>query len=115
MSLERRLDNVVHRVGFASSRPQARQLVSHGHVLVNGRKLDIPSYQVCEGQEVTLKPKAKENLFVKGALETAQSRGIPRWLELDAAEKKAKVIALPTREDVSLPVQEKLIVELYSK
>jgi small subunit ribosomal protein S4 len=115
VSLERRLDNVVHRLGFASSRPQARQIVAHGHVLVNGKKIDVPSYEVKQGQEISLREKLRKNPFVGAAVEAARSRGIPRWLELDGAELKAKVVAMPTREDVSLPVQEKLIVELYSK
>lgn len=115
LSLERRLDNIVHRAGFAPSRPAARQLVSHGHVLVNGRKIDIPSYQVVGGQEITLKESSKKNDFVVASLESAKSRGIPRWIELDAEQLKAKVVSLPGREDVALPIQEKMIVELYSK
>ena len=115
LSLERRLDNVVHRAGFASSRPQARQLVAHGHVLVNGKKINVPSFELKDGQEITLKERLRKNAFVVAAVEAAKSRGVPRWLELDAEQVKAKVIAKPAREDVSLPVQEKLIVELYSK
>src|SRR5689334_11118422 len=83
LSLERRLDNVVHRVGFASSRPQARQLVAHGHVMVNGKKVDIPSFQVAEGQEITVKERLKKNPFLAASVEAAKSRGVPRWLELD--------------------------------
>ena len=115
LSLERRLDNVVHRLGFASSRPQARQLVAHGHVLVNGRKIDVPSFEVKAGIEITLRERLRKNPFVAAAVESARARGVPRWLELDGDQVKAKVLSLPTREDVSLPVQEKLIVELYSK
>ena len=115
LSLERRLDNVVHRLGFASSRPQARQLVAHGHVLVNGRRVDVPSFEIREGHEITLRERLKKNPFVAAAVEASRSRGIPRWLELDAEQMKARVVSLPAREDVSLPVQEKLIVELYSK
>jgi len=114
-SLECRLDNVVHRVGFASSRPQARQMVSHGHVLVDGKKVDIPSFEVKQGQAISLKEKAKLNAFVVASIEAAQSRGMPRWLQLDADQASVKVLSTPNREDVSLPVQEKLIVELYSK
>ena len=115
IALERRLDNVIHKLGFASSGRQARQMVTHGHITINGRKTNIPSYQVREGEEVALKVKARQNPFVQAAMEAARSRGVPRWLELDADQFKGKVVALPTREDVSLPVQEQLIVELYSK
>ena len=115
IALERRLDNVVHRLGFAVSGSQARQLVSHGHVTVNGHKVDIPSFQVREGQVVSLREKVRRNPFVTSSLEAARSRGIPRWLELDSDQWQGKIVSLPTREDVSLPVQEQLIVELYSK
>jgi small subunit ribosomal protein S4 len=115
ISLERRLDNVVLKLGFASSASQARQLVSHGHVTVNGQKTDIPSYQVREGETVALKEKTRKNSFVAASLEAARSRGVPRWLELEPDQFQGKVVALPTREDVSLPIQEQLIVELYSK
>ncbi len=113
--LERRLDNVVHRLGFAASRSQARQLVRHGHVRVNGRKVNVPSYVVNAGAVVSVKEKSRKNPLITGAVETAKGRGIPAWLELNAAEFEGKVIALPKREDVALPVNEKLIVELYSK
>jgi small subunit ribosomal protein S4 len=113
--LERRLDNVVHRLGFAASRTQARQLVRHGHVRVNGRKVNIPSFVVGAGAVVSVKEKSRKNPLIAGAVETAKGRGIPAWLELNAAEFEGKVIALPKREDVALPVNEKLIVELYSK
>jgi len=115
IALERRLDNVVHRLGFGASRAQARQIVSHGHVTINGKKVDIPSYQVKQGEVVAVKAKLKENSFLTAAVESARARGIPRWLELDGGELKGTVVAMPTREDVSLPVQEQLIVELYSK
>jgi small subunit ribosomal protein S4 len=115
LTLERRLDNVVHRAGFASSRAQARQLVAHGHVLVDGHKIDIPSYQTREGQEVTVRDRLRKNALVLASVEAARARGVPRWLELDSDQVKAKVVTAPTREDVSLPLQEKLIVELYSK
>jgi small subunit ribosomal protein S4 len=113
--LERRLDNVVHRLGFAASRTQARQLVRHGHVRVNGRKVNVPSFVVNAGALVSVKEKSRKNPLIVGAVETAKGRGIPAWLELNAAEFEGKVVALPKREDVALPVNEKLIVELYSK
>ena len=113
--LELRLDNVVYSLGFASSRSQARQLIRHGHVLVNGRRTDIPSFQVKPGMEVALKEKLRANAFVSEALDTAQGRGVPPWLELDGENYKGKVLALPTREDIRLPIQEQLIVELYSR
>jgi small subunit ribosomal protein S4 len=113
--LERRLDNVVHRLGFSGSRPQARQLVRHGHVRVNGRKVNVPSMIVPQGAVVSIKDKSRTNPLIASAVETAKGRGIPAWLELDAAQFQGKVIALPKREDVSIPISEKLIVELYSK
>ncbi len=113
--LELRLDNVVHRLGFAASRAQARQLVRHGHVRVNGRKVNIPSYVVNAGAVVAVKEKSRKNPLIAGAVETAKGRGVPAWLELNAAEFEGKVVALPKREVVGVPVNEKLIVELYSK
>ncbi len=113
--LERRLDNVVHRLGFSGSRAQARQLVRHGHVRVNGKKVNVPSYVVGTGAVVSVKEKSKTNPLIAGAVETAKGRGIPAWLELNASEFQGKVVTLPKREDVALQVNEKLIVELYSK
>ena len=113
--LELRLDNVVYTLGFASSRAQARQLVRHGHVVINGRVRNIPSLQVKPGMELVLKDKMKANAFVVEALETAQGRGVPPWLELDGENFRGKVLSLPTREDIRLPIQEQLIVELYSR
>jgi len=113
--LEQRLDNVVYSLGFASSRAQARQLVRHGHVQVNGRRVDIPSFQVKVGMEISLREKTRNNVQVADALDTAQGRGVPPWLELDAENMRGKVIALPNREDIRLPIQEQLIVELYSR
>ena len=113
--LERRLDNVVHRLGFSGSRAQARQLVRHGHVRVNGKKVNVPSYAVGAGAVVSVKEKSKANPLIAGAVETAKGRGIPAWLELNASEFQGKVVTLPKREDVALQVNEKLIVELYSK
>jgi small subunit ribosomal protein S4 len=113
--LECRLDNVVFRLGFAPSRGAARQMVMHGHVKVDGRRVDIPSFQTKSGQSIELSEKAKNNEFVKSSLETAAGRGIPKWLTLDSAAFKGQVIATPTREDVPLDINEQLIVELYSK
>ena len=113
--LERRLDNVVYRLGFGSSRDQARQLVRHGHVRVNDKKLDIPSYQVNEGEVITLSSRAGKNAQVQQSVESVKGRGVPKWLELDAAAFKGRVVSMPAREDVNFPIQEQLIVELYSK
>jgi small subunit ribosomal protein S4 len=113
--LERRLSNVVYRLGFGSSQAQARQLVRHGHVRINGRKIDIPSYQVRVGDQLTLASRAAKNPLVQSSVEAVKGRGVPRWLELDPAGMSAKVLALPARDDVSFPIQEQLIVELYSK
>jgi len=113
--LERRLDNVVHRLGFAASRAQARQLVRHGHVRVNGRKVNVPSFVVGAGATVSIKEKSRKNPLIATSVETAKGRGVPAWLELNTTEFEGKVVALPKREDVGVPVNEKLIVELYSK
>jgi small subunit ribosomal protein S4 len=113
--LERRLDNVVHRLGFAASRAQARQLIRHGHVTVNSRKVNIPSVTVGQGAVIAIKAKSRQNPLIAGAVETAKGRGVPAWLELSAGEFQGKVVTLPKREDVALAVNEKLIVELYSK
>jgi small subunit ribosomal protein S4 len=113
--LELRLDNVVYSLGFASSRRQARQLVRHGHLLVNERTTTIPSLQVKPGMEIALKEKVRSNALVNEALDTAQGRGVPPWLELDAENYRGRVVSLPTREDIRLPIQEQLIVELYSR
>lgn len=113
--LERRLDNVVHRLGFAASRAQARQLVRHGHVRVNGKKVNIPSLTLGAGTVVSIKDKSRSNPLIATAVETAKGRGVPAWLELDGTQFTGKVLALPKREDVAVPVSEKLIVELYSK
>ena len=113
--LERRLDNVVVRLGFASTHNQARQLVRHGHVQVNGKKVNIPSFQVAIGHEIGVKEKMKKNVQVVGALEMAGGRGTPHWLELNAANASGRILSLPKREDVNLPIQERMIVELYSK
>ncbi|MFI5326684.1 MAG: 30S ribosomal protein S4 [Candidatus Rokuibacteriota bacterium] len=113
--LERRLDNVVYRLGFGSSRAQARQLVRHGHVRVNDRKLNIPSFQVRVGDTVSMASRAAKNGQVAASVEAVKGRGVPKWLELDADGMKGKVLSLPARDDVNFPIQEQLIVELYSK
>ncbi len=113
--LERRLDNAVFRMGFASSRNQARQLVRHKHVLVNGKKVNIPSFQVSVGDEVTIKEKSRANALINESLEAVERRGVPSWIELDKTAYKSTVKALPNREELTMPIQEQLIVELYSK
>jgi small subunit ribosomal protein S4 len=113
--LERRLDNVVYRLGFGSSRDQARQLVRHGHVRVNEKRLNVPSFQVNKGDVIALSPRAAKNVLVTASIEAVKGRGVPKWLELDAAGMKGKVLSMPARDDVNFPIQEQLIVELYSK
>lgn len=114
--LERRLDNVVQRAGLASSKAQARQLVLHGHVRVNGRKVNIPSYLVSVGEEITLSDKMHQNAMVLEARNLAQSQNVVPWLEMDRENFRSRVIAMPRREDVQTPpMNEQLIVELYSK
>jgi small subunit ribosomal protein S4 len=114
--LERRLDNVLCRAGFASSHAQARQLILHGHACVNGRKVNIPSYLVKVGEEISIVEKMHQNAMVLEARNVAQSQNLVPWLELDREHFKAKVVALPKREDVHTPeFNEQLIVELYSK
>jgi small subunit ribosomal protein S4 len=113
--LERRLDNVAYRLGFAISRRQARQLVRHGHVQVNGRKVNIPSYQVNAGDEVALRDHAKKLTIVEQATQFAASNPLPTWLEVNFENLSGRVLTLPKRKDVNLPVNEQLIVELYSK
>jgi len=113
--LERRLDNVIYRMGLATSRAQARQLVRHGHFTVNGRKVDIPSFSVKPGDVVTLRQSSRNNPAILHALEEVKGRGVPEWLSFDQAAMAAKIGSVPTREQINLPVQEQLIVELYSK
>ena len=112
---ESRLDNVVYRCGWASSRAEARQLVVHGHFTVNGKKVDIPSYLVKPGELVAIKDKSRQSDKFKAVLEANSAKPVPKWLDVDAANAQAKVDALPTREDIDLEVDETLIVELYSK
>ncbi len=113
--LERRLDNVVFRMGFATSRSEARQLVRHGHFRVDGRRVDVPSYVTRPGMRVTLLESSREVARIVGALDTIERRSIPGWLELDKDRFEGVVKALPTREDITMPIQEQLIVELYSR
>ena len=113
--LERRLDNVIYRLGLATSRPQARQMVRHGHFLVNGRKVDVPSYSVRVGEVLTVRQTSHETPAILHAIEEVKGRGIPEWLSFDAAGLSGRVVSLPTREQINLPVQEQLIVGLCSK
>ena len=113
--LECRLDNVVYRLGFAMSRAEARQMVSHGHFTVNGRKVNIPSYQVKPGMVITLKESSRGLEKIKANVEANSSRPAPKWLEYDANNQIAKVVGVPARDDIDLPIEEHLIVELYSK
>lgn len=113
--LESRLDNVVYRLGFAMSRAEARQMVSHGHFTVNGRKVNIPSYQVKPGMIVALKESSRSLEKFKANVEANSFRPVPKWLEYDANNMMAKVVAVPARDDIDLPIEEHLIVELYSK
>ncbi len=113
--LERRLDNVVYRSGFSTSRRQARQLVNHGHIMVNDRKVNIPSFQVKPGDVVTVKGRSQKNPHVEGAWQTAAGRGRPAWLSSGGMEYSVSVSGIPTRADVDANINEQLIVELYSK
>ena len=113
--LERRLDNVVYRLGLATSRPQARQLVRHGHVRVNGKRADVPSFSLKAGDAVTVRERSSKKPSIVYAMEEVKGRGIPGWLEFDASTMTGRVATLPTRDEINLPVQEQLIVELYSK
>jgi len=113
--LERRLDNVVFRLGFATSRAEARQLVRHGHFSVNGRTVDVPSFKVKPGSRIVLREGSRQIQRVADALEALERRSVPGWLELDKEHFEGVVMTLPTREDVTMPIQEQLIVELYSR
>ena len=113
--LERRLDNVVFRLGFAQARRQARQLVRHGHIAVNGRKVNVPSFQVSVGDEVTVRENSRKLVVLEAAKEFASHQPSPAWLEINRDNFSGRVLALPKREDINLPVNEQLIVELYSK
>ncbi len=113
--LERRIDNVVFRLGIASTRRQARQIVRHGHILVNGKRLDIPSALVYEGDVVSISEKSRSNVFFKGLAENYSALSVPAWLEADASNLSGKVTRYPNREEIDVPVSEQAIVELYSK
>ena len=113
--LERRLDNVVFRLGFATSRAEARQLVQHGHFAVNGRTVTIPSYVVRPNNKITLREGSRQIARIVGALEALESRAVPGWLEIEKESFTGTVKALPAREDVTMPIEEQLIVELYSR
>ena len=113
--LERRLDNVVYRLGFAMSRAEAKQLVKHGHFTVNGNKVNIPSYLVKEGDVVAMTDKSKDSDKIKGVLEANSAKPVVKWIEKDSENVKGKIVALPTVEDIDLPIEVHLIVELYSK
>ena len=115
VSLESRLDNIVFRMGFATSRAEARQLVRHGHFLLNGRKATIPSMLVRPGNKITLREKSREIARIVGALEALEGKAVPQWLEIEKDSFEGTVKALPTREDVTLPIEEQLIVEHYSR
>jgi small subunit ribosomal protein S4 len=113
--LEQRLDNAVYRMGLATSRAAARQLVRHGHIQVAGRKVNIPSFQVSPGQEISVRESSRKLPSLLHALDMMGGRGIPSWLEFDRAAMRGKVLSVPKREDVNFPIQEQMIVELYSK
>ncbi|MBR3002757.1 MAG: 30S ribosomal protein S4 [Clostridia bacterium] len=113
--LESRLDNVVYRLGYANTRAQARQFVNHGQFEVNGKKVNIPSYLVKVGDVITIKENKKDNATIKANMEGNSGRPIPKWLEMDAKNASGKVVRLASREDIDLPIEEHLIVELYSK
>jgi len=113
--LERRLDNMVYRLGFANSRAEARQLVRHGHFLVNDRKIDVPSALVRPGDVVAVRERSRQIVRIQEALELSQRRGVPEWLEVDRPNFTGRIRALPARGDLTMPINEKLVVELYSK
>jgi small subunit ribosomal protein S4 len=113
--LERRFDNVIYRLGLSTSRSQARQFVRHGHFLVNGKKVDIPSYSLRQGDVITVLARSQKNPTLEHATEEVKGRGIPEWLSFDGNTMTGRIVSMPTREQINLPVQEQLIVELYSK
>jgi len=115
LMLERRLDNAVYRLGFATSRAEARQLVRHGHIEVAGRKINIPSFTVAPGQEITVREKSRKQASIQRALDLTGGRSVPPWLELNREALRGRVMSLPKREDVNFPIQEQMVVELYSK
>jgi small subunit ribosomal protein S4 len=113
--LERRMDNVVYRLGFATSRAEARQLVRHGHFRVNGRKVDVPSFSVRAGDQISVRERSRKVARIQESLELAQRRGVPEWLEIQPETFTGTVKVLPSRADMTMPINEKLVVELYSK
>jgi small subunit ribosomal protein S4 len=113
--LERRLDNVIYRLGLADSRPQARQLVNHGHIRIDGKKVDIASYLVKPGQTITVRERSRDMDHLKELREQGAAKPIPKWLDLDAANLVGKIVAMPQRDDIDLTIEEHLIVEYYSK
>src|SRR5271170_55496 len=113
--LEQRLDNTIYRMGFAESRRQARQVVRHGMILVNAKKVDIPSYNLKAGDKISILERFRENVGLKRSLEMLQKRGVPEWLEVDTGTLSGTFKKVPTKDEIALPVQEQLIVELYSK
>ena len=113
--LERRLDNIVFRLGFAYSRNQSRQLISHNHILVNGKRVNIPSYIVKAGDVIEIREKSRKMPLINEAVEAVERLGVPSWLALEKENYRGKVIAFPERKDLTMPVQEQLIVELYSR
>jgi small subunit ribosomal protein S4 len=113
--LERRLDNVVYRLGFVTSRDEGRQLVRHGHFTVNARRVTIPSYRVKQGDEVGLSPRGKNAARIVGALEMLEARTVPSWVEIDKESQVGQITGNPVREEITLPIQEQLIIELYSR
>jgi small subunit ribosomal protein S4 len=114
-ALERRLDNVIYRLGFAASRKEARMLVNHGHYRVNGRKVDKPSFLVAEGDVVEIKERSRQIVPIQAALEGVDGRGVPAWLDLDKGNFRATVVGLPTKDEIAMPVNEQLVVDLYSR
>ena len=113
--LERRMDNVIYRSGFANSRAEGRHLVRHGHFTVNGQRVDIPSYLLEKGDVVEVRPKSRSIVKILGALEAGRRREVPQWLDLESAQMKCRVRDLPSRDEITMPMEERLVVELYSK
>ena len=114
-TLESRFDNMLFRLGFSSSRSEGRQLIKHGHFLINGKKVDVPSYLLKADDVISVRERSRKVERIKQAMETAKQRGIPRWLELNIEQFEGKVIAVPERDEITTPIKEQLIVELYSK
>jgi len=113
--LERRLDNVVFRLGFVTSRSEGRQLILHGHFSVNGKRVDVPSYRVRKGDKVALTPRGQKAARIEGALAALETRAMPSWLSVDKDQKQGTILADPVRDEITLPIQEQLIIELYSR